>query len=181
MPGTGSLRSTSSDNKGNSHKIVEEEININESIKVNSVNNKTNNSITFSLIKELNINDNKCLKINTIQITLYENKNEQFTKKEYLIKNNVNIKERKIDNNISPINEQNKMVKAGSIKEIKIKKIKKIIKIPFILIQNNDKDKININKILMPKPEIMLKEIISYNNNRVDTKRIIRNYRYKRK
>ncbi|KAG4099819.1 hypothetical protein H8356DRAFT_1037231 [Neocallimastix lanati (nom. inval.)] len=169
------------DNKGNSHKIVEEEININESIKVNSVNNKTNNSITSSLIKELNINDNKCLKINTIQITSYENKNEQFTKKEYLIKNNVNIKERKIDNNISPINEQNKMVKDGSIKEIKIKKIKKIIKIPFILIQNNDKDKININKILMPKPEIMLKEIISYNNNRVDTKRIIRNYRYKRK
>ncbi|KAG4101338.1 hypothetical protein H8356DRAFT_1034623 [Neocallimastix lanati (nom. inval.)] len=156
-------------------------MNINESIKVDSVNNKTNNSITSSLIKELNINDNKCLKINTIQITSYENKNEQFTKKEYLVKNNVNIKERKIDNNISPINEQNKMVKVGSIKEIKIKKIKKIIKISFILIQNNDKDKINTNKFLMPKPEIALKEIISYNNNRIDTKRTIRNYRYKRK
>ncbi|KAL6631428.1 hypothetical protein U3516DRAFT_792794 [Neocallimastix sp. 'constans'] len=173
--------SENKNSKGNNHKIVKEEMNINESIKVDSVNNKINNSITSSLIKELNINDNKCLKINTIQITSYENKNEQFIKKEYLIKNNVNIKERKIDNNISPINEQNKMVKAGSIKEIKIKKIKKIIKIPFILIQNNDIDKININKILMPKPEIMLKEIISYNNNRVDTKRIIRNYNNKRK
>ncbi|ORY27711.1 hypothetical protein LY90DRAFT_513360 [Neocallimastix californiae] len=72
--------------KGNNHRIVKEEMNINESIKVDSVNNKTNNSITSSLIKELNINDNKCLKINTIQITSYENKNEQFTKKEYLIK-----------------------------------------------------------------------------------------------
>jgi len=33
----------------------------------------------------------------------------------------------------------------------------------------------------MPKPEIMLKEIINYSNNRVDTKQTIRNYRYKRK
>ena len=33
----------------------------------------------------------------------------------------------------------------------------------------------------MSKPEIVLKEIISYNNNRVDTKQIIRNYRYKGK
>ena len=33
----------------------------------------------------------------------------------------------------------------------------------------------------MIKPEIALKEIISYNNNRVDTKLINRNYRYKRK
>jgi len=31
----------------------------------------------------------------------------------------------------------------------------------------------------MSKPEIALKEIISYNNNCVDTKPIIRNYRYK--
>jgi len=43
------------------------------------------------------------------------------------------------------------------------------------------KTKINTNKFMMPKPEIGLKEIICYNNNRVDTKRIIRNYRYKRK
>jgi len=33
----------------------------------------------------------------------------------------------------------------------------------------------------MPKPEIALKEIIYYNNNRDDTKLAIRNYRYKRK
>jgi len=70
------------------------------------------------------------------------------------------------------------MVKVGSIKEIKIKKIKKIIKIPFIL-QYIGKNKININKLMMPKPEIALKDIIIYSNNRVDTKRTIRNYRYK--
>jgi len=52
--------------KGNNHKIVKEEININESIKVDGINNKTNNSITFSLIKESNVNDNKSLKINTL-------------------------------------------------------------------------------------------------------------------
>jgi len=67
--------------------------------------------MTFSLIKESNVNDNKNLKINTIQITSYDNKNEQFIKKVYLINNNINIKERKIDNNISPINENNKMVR----------------------------------------------------------------------
>ena len=53
-------------NKGNNHKIVKEEMNINESIKVNDINNKTNNSISSSLIKESNVNDNKSLKINTI-------------------------------------------------------------------------------------------------------------------
>ncbi|KAL6617753.1 hypothetical protein U3516DRAFT_748143 [Neocallimastix sp. 'constans'] len=42
-------------NKGNNHKIVKEEMNINESIKVNDINNKTNNSISSSLIKESNI------------------------------------------------------------------------------------------------------------------------------
>ncbi|KAG4105192.1 hypothetical protein H8356DRAFT_1331143 [Neocallimastix lanati (nom. inval.)] len=52
--------------KENNHKIVKEEININESIKVDGINNKTNNSITFSLIKESNVNDNKSLKINTL-------------------------------------------------------------------------------------------------------------------
>ena len=81
--------------------------------------------MTFSLIKESNVNDNKNLKINTIQITSYDNKNEQFIKKVYLINNNINIKERKIDNNISPINENNKMGKIGSVNEIEIKKIKK--------------------------------------------------------
>ncbi|KAG4091068.1 hypothetical protein H8356DRAFT_1331822 [Neocallimastix lanati (nom. inval.)] len=106
----------------------------------------------MNLIKESNVNDNKSLKINTIQITSYNNKNEQFIKK----------RERKIDNNISPINENNKM----------------IIKILYTRI---DKTKINSNKYMMSKPEIVLKEIISYNNNRVDTKRIIRNYRYKGK
>jgi len=34
---------------------------------------------------------------------------------------------------------------------------------------------------MIPKPEIAFKEIVSYNNNRIDTKRIIRNKRYKRK
>ena len=33
----------------------------------------------------------------------------------------------------------------------------------------------------MPKPEIMLKDIIIYSNNRIDTKRTNRNYKYKRK
>ncbi|KAG4091667.1 hypothetical protein H8356DRAFT_1407472 [Neocallimastix lanati (nom. inval.)] len=155
--------------KGNNHRIVKEEMNINESIKVDSVNNKTNNSITSSLIKELNINDNKCLKINTIQITSYENKNEQFTKKEKIINKN------------SPIDESSKVVNVDSDKKIKINKIKKIIKIPNIRIQNNNKNKININKIMMPKPEISLKKIINYSNNRVYTKRTNRNYKYKRK
>ena len=41
-------------------------MNINESFKVDGINNKTNNYITYSLIKESNDNDNKSLKINTI-------------------------------------------------------------------------------------------------------------------
>ena len=34
---------------------------------------------------------------------------------------------------------------------------------------------------MMPKPEISLKKIINYSNNRVYTKRTNRNYKYKRK
>jgi len=40
------------------------------------MNNKTNNSITSSLIKESNVYDNKSSKINSIQITSNDNKNE---------------------------------------------------------------------------------------------------------
>ena len=86
----------------------------------------------------------------------------------------------KIDNNNSPI-EFSKIKNVDSDKEIKIEEIKKKIKIAHICIQNKDKNKININKLMMPKPEIALKKIINYRNNRVDTKRTIRNYRYKRK
>ncbi|KAG4084692.1 hypothetical protein H8356DRAFT_1376892 [Neocallimastix lanati (nom. inval.)] len=122
-------------NKINSHTIVKEEINIIESVKVDSIINRINKSITS---------------------------------------------ERKINNNNSPVDFSN-IVNVGCDKKIKINKIKKIIKIPYIYIQNNDKNKINIYKIMMPKPEIALKEIINYSNNRVDTKRTNRNYKYKRK
>ncbi|KAG4097880.1 hypothetical protein H8356DRAFT_1040449 [Neocallimastix lanati (nom. inval.)] len=165
-------------NKGNNHKIIKEEININESIKVNDINN---NSITSSLIKESKVIINKNSKINNIQIIPNDNKNKQFTNKVHSVNNNIYIKERKIINKNSPIDESSKVVNVGSDKKIKINKIKKIIKIPYIYIQNNNKYKININKITMPKPEIALKETINYSNNRVDTKRTIRNYRYKRK
>ena len=97
------------------------------------------------------------------------------------VNNNIYIKERKIINKNSQIDESSKVVNVGSAKKIKINKIKKIIKIPNIRIQNNNKNKININKILMSKPEIMLKDIIIYSNNRIDTKRTNRNYKYKRK
>ncbi|KAG4086078.1 hypothetical protein H8356DRAFT_1353288 [Neocallimastix lanati (nom. inval.)] len=56
--------------------LLKEEININKSIKVDGMNNKTNNSITSSLIKESNVYDNKSSKINSIQITSNDNKNE---------------------------------------------------------------------------------------------------------
>ena len=68
--------------------------------------------------------------------------------------NNIYIKERKIINKNSPIDEFSKVVNVDSDKKIKINKIKKIIKIPNIRIKNNNKNKININKILMLKPEI---------------------------
>ncbi|KAL6612777.1 hypothetical protein U3516DRAFT_869381 [Neocallimastix sp. 'constans'] len=169
------------DNKGNSHKIVEEEININESIKVDGINNRTNRSITSGLVKEINIIDYNNSKVDNIQITSNDNKNKRFTNNVYSANNNINIKERKIINKNSPIDESNNVVNVGSDKKIKINKIEKKIKIPYIYIQNNNKYKTNINKIMMPKPEIALKETINYSNNRVDTKRTIRNYRYKRK
>jgi len=159
--------------KKNSNKNVNEEINIKESVQVDNINS--------CLTKESKIIDNKNSKINNIQITSNDNKNTRFTNNVYSVNNNINIKERKIINKNSPIDESNNVVNVGSDKKIKINKIEKKIKIPYIYIQNNNKYKININKILMPKPEIALKEIISYNNNRVDTKRIIRNYKYKRK
>jgi len=165
-------------NKGNNHKNMKEEININESIKVDGINN---NSITSNLVKESNVIDSKNSKINNIQIIPNNNKNEQFTNTVYSVNSNINIEERKIINNNSPIDEFSKVINVGSDKEIKINIIKKKIKISNIHIRYNNKNKINTNKILMPKPEIAFKEIISYNNNRVDTKRTIRNYRYKRK
>ncbi|KAG4104047.1 hypothetical protein H8356DRAFT_1271005 [Neocallimastix lanati (nom. inval.)] len=140
-------------NKINSHTIVKEEININEYVKVDSIINRINKSITSGLVTEINIID---------------------------INNITNIKERKINNNNSPVDFSN-IINIDSDKKIKINKIKKIIKIPYIYIQNNNKNKINIYKIMMPKPEIALKEIIKYSNNRVDTKRTNRNYKYKRK
>ncbi|KAL6605282.1 hypothetical protein U3516DRAFT_815099 [Neocallimastix sp. 'constans'] len=124
-------------NKRNSNKNIKEVININEPLKVENINNRTNKSITPSLVIESKVIINKNSKINNTQIIPNNNKNKQFTNK--------------------------------------------IIEIPNIRIQNNNKNKININKILMPKPEIMLKDIIIYSNNRIDTKRINRNYKYKRK
>ena len=163
-----------------SNKNIKEVININELLKVKLINNRTNKSITPCLIMESNVIINKNSKINNIQIIPNDNKNNQFINKVHSLNNNINIKERKINNNNSPVDFSN-IINVDSDKEIKIEKIKKKIKITHIFIQNNSKNKLNINKILMPKPEIMLKEIISYHNNRVDTKRIIRNYRYKRK
>ncbi|KAG4087606.1 hypothetical protein H8356DRAFT_1728729 [Neocallimastix lanati (nom. inval.)] len=146
-------------NKRNSNKNIKEVININEPLKVENINNKTNKSITPSLVIE----------------------SKQFTNKVNSVNNNIYIKERKIINKNSQIDESSKVVNVGSAKKIKINKIKKIIKIPNIRIQNNNNNKININKILMSKPEIMLKDIIIYSNNRIDTKRTNRNYKYKRK
>jgi len=133
------------------------------------------------LTNESKIIDNKNSKINNIQITSNDNKNKRFTNNVYSVNNNINIKERKIINKNSPIDESNNVVNVGSDKKIKINKMEKKIKIPYIYIQNNNKNKINIYKIMMPKPKIALKEIINYSNSRVDTKRTIRNYRYKRK
>ncbi|KAL6602103.1 hypothetical protein U3516DRAFT_831279 [Neocallimastix sp. 'constans'] len=167
-------------NKINSHTIVKEEININESVKVDSIINIINKSITSGLVTEINIIDSNNSKVDNIQIISNANKNEQFIKKNYSVNNITNIKERKINNNNSPVDFSN-IINVDSDKKIQIKKIKKIIKIPYIYIQNNDKNKINIYKIMMPKPEISLKKIINYSNNHVDTKRTNRNYKYKRK
>jgi len=163
-----------------SNKNIKEVININELLKVKLINNRTNKSITPCLIMESNVIINKNSKINNIQIIPNDNKNNQFINKVHSLNNNINIKERKINNNNSPVDFSN-IINVDSDKEIKIEKIKKKIKITHIFIQNNSKNKININKLMMPKPEIALNEVINYSNNRVDTKQIIRNYKYKRK
>ncbi|KAG4083383.1 hypothetical protein H8356DRAFT_1381718 [Neocallimastix lanati (nom. inval.)] len=144
-------------NKINSHTIVKEEININESVKVDCIINRINKSITSGLVTEINIIDSNNSKVDNIQITSNANKNEQFIKKKLF--------KREINNNNSPVDFSN-IINVGCDKKIKINKIKKIIKIPYIYIQNNDKNKINIYKIMIPKPEIALNEIINYNNNR---------------
>ncbi|KAG4102811.1 hypothetical protein H8356DRAFT_1420673 [Neocallimastix lanati (nom. inval.)] len=108
---------------------------------VNETNNniiitKEENKNSFTGNTGIKKNQNNNMEINsivTINIKTVDN-NE-----------NINSNKRKIDNNISPINEHNKM----------------IIKIPYIHIQNNDKNTINTNQFMMPKPEIELKEIIS--------------------
>ncbi|KAL6628400.1 hypothetical protein LY90DRAFT_511389 [Neocallimastix californiae] len=161
-----------------SNKNIKEVININELLKVKLINNRTNKSITPCLIMESNVIINKNSKINNIQIIPNDNKNNQFINKVHSLNNNINIKERKINNNNSPVDFSN-IINVDSDKEIKIEKIKKKIKITHIFIQNNSKNKININKLMMPKPEIALNEVINYSNNRVDTKQIIRNYKYK--
>ena len=90
-------------NKINSHIIVKEEININESVKVDSIFNRINKSITPGLFKEINIINSNNSKVDNIQITSNANKNEQFIKKNYSVNNITNIKERKINNNNSPV------------------------------------------------------------------------------
>ena len=116
------------DNKGNSHKIVEEEININESIKVDGINNRTNRSITSGLVKEINIIDYNNSKVDNIQITSNDNKNKRFTNNVYSANNNINIKERKIINKNSPIDESNNVVNVGSDKKKKLIKLKRKLK-----------------------------------------------------
>ncbi|ORY58255.1 hypothetical protein LY90DRAFT_506243 [Neocallimastix californiae] len=143
-----------------SNKNVNEDLNVKESVQVNNINS--------SLTKESKIIDNKNSKINNIQIIPNNNNDEQCINKKYSV------------NNKNSLIDCSKIINIDSDKEKKIK-IKKNIKIPPIGIQNIGKNKININKLMMPKPEIALKDIIIYSNNRVDTKRIIRNYRYKRK
>ena len=69
----------------------------------------------------------------------------------------INIKEKKINNNNFPI-DFSKIINVDSNKDIKIEEIKKKIKIKHICIQNNGKNKININKLMILKqPEIAFK------------------------
>ncbi|ORY55176.1 hypothetical protein LY90DRAFT_507179 [Neocallimastix californiae] len=144
-------------NKINSHKIVKEEININESVKINGINNRTNKSVTSDFIKEVNIIDSNNSKVDNIQITSNANKNEQFINKKYSVNNITYIKEKKINNNNFPI-DFSKIINVDSNKDIKIEEIKKKIKIKHICIQNNGKNKININKLMILKqPEIAFK------------------------
>jgi len=125
----------------NSNKNIEEVINNNERLKVEIINNRTNKSLTPSLVIESKVIINKNSKINNIQVISNDNKNKQFTNKVYSVNNNIYIKERKIINKNSPIDEFSKVVNVDSDKKIKINKIKKIIKIPNIRIQNNNKNK----------------------------------------
>ncbi|KAG4101303.1 hypothetical protein H8356DRAFT_933083 [Neocallimastix lanati (nom. inval.)] len=151
----------------NSIVIINNKENINSNSKnKNIINNSENirNKINSHIIVKEEININESVKVDSI----FNRINKSITP------------ERKINNNNSPVDFSN-IINIDSDKKIKINKIKKIIKIPYIYIQNNDKNKINIYKIMMPKPEIALKEIINYSNNRVDTKRTNRNYKYKRK
>ncbi|ORY76113.1 hypothetical protein LY90DRAFT_501824 [Neocallimastix californiae] len=117
--------------KKNCNKNVNEEINIKEYVQVDNINS--------SLTKESKIIDNKNSKINNIQIIPNNNNNEQCINKKY----SVNNKNSQID--------FSKIINIDSDKEIKIK-IKKNFKIPPIGIQNIGKNKININKLMMPKP-----------------------------
>ncbi|KAG4089548.1 hypothetical protein H8356DRAFT_1280195 [Neocallimastix lanati (nom. inval.)] len=94
-------------NKINSHTIVKEEININESVKVDSIINRINKSLTSDLVTEINIIDSNNSKVDNIQIISNANKNEQFIKKNYSVNNITNIKERKINNNNSPVDFSN--------------------------------------------------------------------------
>jgi len=105
-------------NKRNNNKNVKEVININEPLKVENINKRTNKSITPSLVMESNINKNS--KINNIQIIPNDNKHKLFTNKVYSVNNNINIKERKIINKNSPIDESSKVVNVGSDMKIKI-------------------------------------------------------------
>ncbi|KAL6613394.1 hypothetical protein U3516DRAFT_663412 [Neocallimastix sp. 'constans'] len=110
-------------NKRNSNKNIKEVININELLKVEIINNRTNKSITPSLVMELNVIINKNSKINNIKIIPNDNKNKQFTNKAYSVTNNINIKERKIINKNSLIDEYSKVVNVGNDRIIKINKI----------------------------------------------------------
>ncbi|KAL6601018.1 hypothetical protein U3516DRAFT_802354 [Neocallimastix sp. 'constans'] len=136
---------------------INKEININESVKINGINNRTNKSVTSDFIKEVNIIDSNNSKVDNIQITSNANKNEQFINKKYSVNNITYIKEKKINNNNFPI-DFSKIINVDSNKDIKIEEIKKKIKIKHICIQNNGKNKININKLMILKqPEIAFK------------------------
>ncbi|KAG4094176.1 hypothetical protein H8356DRAFT_1277288 [Neocallimastix lanati (nom. inval.)] len=92
-------------NKRNSNKNIKEVININEPLKVELINNRTNKSITPCLVMKSNVIINKNSKINNIQIIPNDNKNKQFINKVFSLNNNTNIKERKIINKNSSIDE----------------------------------------------------------------------------
>ncbi|KAG4090924.1 hypothetical protein H8356DRAFT_1004795 [Neocallimastix lanati (nom. inval.)] len=172
-------------NKNNIKDSANIKKNQNNSIEINSIviiNNKENINSNSKNKNIINNSENIRNKINSHTIVKEEiNINESVKVDSIFNRINKSITpERKINNNNSPVDFSN-IINIDSDKKIKINKIKKIIKIPYIYIQNNDKNKINIYKIMMPKPEIVLKEIIKYSNNRVDTKRTNRNYKYKRK